>query len=104
MATVKSMLEKIKKRDGELNFRSNKTEDYLNQNTILKKKDADELYKKIEELDVSRIKGIHINKIIDIMPITSDELKSLLSGYTLSLSVENLKKIVETVNDYLPGQ
>lgn len=102
MATVKAELEKIKKRDTELTFRANKTEDYLNQNCVIKKKDADELYKKLEDLGIPRIKEMHIHKIIDILPGSQEELKSLLTAYTISLSGENLKKIVLVVADYLP--
>lgn len=102
MATVKVELEKIRKRDTELNVRANKTDEYIKQCFVLKKKEAEELYEKIEKMDVSRLKDIHINKIIDIMPSTTEELKSILTGYTISLSGENLKKILEAVAEYLP--
>jgi DNA-directed RNA polymerase subunit F len=102
MATVKLELEKIRKRDTDLNIRATKTEEYVKQCFVLKKKEADELYKKIADMDISRIKDIHIHKIIDIMPLTVEELKSLLTGYTISLSGENLKKVVEAVAEYSP--
>ncbi len=102
MATVKVELEKIRKRDTELNMRANKTEEYIHQCFILKKKEAEELYEKINKMEISRLKDIHIHKIIDIMPATAEELKSLLTGYTISLSGENLKKILDAVAEYLP--
>ncbi|MBR9690166.1 hypothetical protein GOV08_00590 [Candidatus Woesearchaeota archaeon] len=102
MATLKSELDKIKKRDGELNFRAAKTEDYLNQNLQIKKKASEELYKKLEKLDITRIKEQHIHKIIDVMPATPEELKSILTAYTISLTQENLKKIVGAVEEFLP--
>ena len=102
MATVKLELEKIRKRDTDLNIRATKTEEYIKQCFVLKNKEAEELFKKIADMDVSRLKDIHIHKIIDIMPLTVEELKSLLTGYTISLSGENLKKIVDAVAEYSP--
>jgi DNA-directed RNA polymerase subunit F len=102
MATVKVELEKIRKRDTELNIRANKTDEYIKQCFVIKKKEAEELYEKISKMEISRLRDIHINKIIDIMPGTNEELKSILSGYTISLSGENLKKILEAVAEYLP--
>lgn len=101
MSDLKEKLVEIKKRDGELNFRSTKTEDYLNQiDCILGVKQADELKKKIEGLEIPRLKSEHIIKIIDVLPTTEEHLKMILSGYILTISQANLKKIVELVNEY----
>ena len=102
MAAVKIELEKIRKRDTDLNIRATKTEEYIKNCFVLKKKEADELFKKLADMDISRLKDIHIHKIIDIMPMTVEELKSLLTGYTISLSGENLKKVVDAVAEYSP--
>ncbi len=99
LSELKNEIEKIKKRDGELNFRCAKTEEYLNQFVTLK--NTEELKKKIEELKIPRLKETHITKIIDILPKTTEELKAVLHGYTVSISNENLKKIVDTINSFL---
>jgi DNA-directed RNA polymerase subunit F len=104
MATVKAELDRIAKRDSELGIRATKTDEYIKQCFVLKKKEADELYKKIEEMGISRLKDVHINKIIDIMPATVEELKSVLTGYTISLTADNLKKITDAVAEYLPSK
>lgn len=96
---LKKGLEKIKKRDNELNFRANRTEDYLNQVALLK--DADELFDKIVKLNISRLKEQHIHKIIDITPTTISELKVVLQGYTVTVSSESMKKIVDAINEFL---
>ena len=64
---VKEELEKIKKRDEELNFRAQKTYEYTQQVAKLGKK-AKELYEKLEKLSVSRLRDIHLHKIIDTLP------------------------------------
>ncbi len=101
MAETKEEIEKIKKRDTELNFRSVKTEEYLNSFTKHDKKTAEEIYKKIEELQLPRMKREQIIKIIDLMPEDVEELKVVLQGYTLTLSAENLKKIIDTITPYM---
>ena len=102
MATLKAELERVQKRDGELNARANKTLEYINNSNTIKKKDAEELFNKINDLGIQRIKEIQIHKIVDLMPATAEELKSLLSGYNISLSSDNIKKILDAVAEYAP--
>jgi DNA-directed RNA polymerase subunit F len=103
MAELKAKLAEIKKRDSELNFRATKTEDYLNQITdsILSADKTEHLKKKLDELQIPRLKPEHITKIVDILPTTEEQLKLILQGYILSLSAANLKKVVEVVNEYV---
>ncbi len=96
---LKKELEKIKKRDGELNFRANKTEEYLSQIATLK--NADELFDRIMKLGIPRLKEQHVHKIIDIAPATVNELKVLLQAYTITVNNESMKKIVDTINEFL---
>lgn len=99
MYHLKNELEKIRKRDGELNFRANKTEEYLNQISLHKNTDA--LFGKIMQLDIPRLKEQHIHKIIDIMPATLNELKVVLQGYTVTINNESAKKIVDVISEFL---
>ena len=99
MAKLSEELEKIKKRDKELNFRAAKTEEYLNQ--FVKAKKADELVEKINKLNIPRLREQQITKIIDVLPTTVKDLKMILQGYTMTVSSENLKKIVDVINDFI---
>ena len=96
MFELKKELEKIRKRDRELNFRANKTEEYLNNVTV--HKSADELFSKIMQLNVPRLKEQHVHKIIDVTPTTVNELKVVLQGYTITVNNDSMKKIVDTFN------
>jgi DNA-directed RNA polymerase subunit F len=100
LASLRDELATIKKRDNELSFRAQKTEEYVTEFHLLKPKQADELYAKIEKLEVPRLKDVHINKIIDMMPKNQAELKVVLQGYAVPVTNENLKKIVELVAEY----
>ena len=99
MAELKDELEKIKKRDTELNFRAQRTEEYLQSAVSLNRKDAEGLRKKLSELNIQRLKDEHITKIIDLMPKSVEELKTIMAAYIVTLSNDNLKKIVDTVRE-----
>lgn len=99
ISQLKRELERIKKRDNELNFRSSRTEEYLNQ-TASDAKNADELFDKIMKLNIPRLREQYVHKIIDIMPTTVNELKTVLQGYTITLNNESIKKIVDAINEF----
>src|SRR3989338_10557599 len=96
---LKKELEKIKKRDGELNFRASRTEEYLHQVAVIK--NTDELFDKIMKLNIPRLKEQHVHKIMDIAPTTVNDLKVVLQAYTITLNNESMKKIVDTVSEFL---
>jgi DNA-directed RNA polymerase subunit F len=100
LAELKEELKKIKKRDEALNFRAERTEEYLNQFQVLKEKEAKELYKKVEALDIPRIKPEHIVKLIDILPTNPEEVKLVLQGYTITVTKENLKRIADAIQEF----
>ncbi|RME55296.1 hypothetical protein D6777_01015 [Candidatus Woesearchaeota archaeon] len=94
LVEVKELLKTVEKRDTELTFRANKTKEYLGSFTDKKLKDVKELYQKIQELNIPRLKDRHIVKIIDIHPVDMDSLKAVLSAETITLKEEDLKKIL----------
>jgi len=102
MSELKGELAKIRKRDDELNFRANKTDEYLNQFTLLSNAKAKELSNTLEKLNIPRLRDIHIAKIVDVLPLTVDDLKVVLQGYTITINQENLKKIVKEVEKFPP--
>ena len=97
MAELKDELKKIKKRDEELNFRAEQTEEYLNQFVSTKPKEAKDLFKAIDDLGVPRLKPEHIIKLVDLLPTTPDEVKMILQGYTITVTKDNLKKIADVI-------
>ncbi|MEK6874593.1 MAG: hypothetical protein AABX52_02485 [Nanoarchaeota archaeon] len=104
LCEAKSLLDQIKDRDSELNYRSAKTAEYLDQFSYLLAKKAKECFKQIEELNIPRMRETHINKLIDIQPKTVEDVKLVLSAYTLTLKEEHLKKIVSILEEYYPKQ
>jgi DNA-directed RNA polymerase subunit F len=101
MVEVASDLAKIEKEDKELNFRSNKASAYIKAFTKLDLKQVNELFKKIEELNIPRLKERQIVKAIDILPKDIDELRMVFIGETTTVSDENMNKLLDVVKEYV---
>ena len=101
---VKDELQKIQKKEKELNYRAGKTYEHLKAVARISTKDSEEIYSKIEKLDIPRLKESHIHKIIDIMPERMEEVKVVLQDYPITVTQENMKKIADIVADYIPGK
>ncbi len=103
IAQVKEALKKIRKRDNEeLNFRAQRTEEYVNELSVLKPKDSAEVVEKITALEIPRLKAEIICKLADTMPVSEKHLKVILQGYTATVSPENQKKIMGVLDEYRP--
>ena len=96
---LKQELAKIKKRDKELNFRAQKTEDHLAQTAT--HKDAEKLFDKISKLNISRLREQQINKLVDVTPTTVKDVKIILQGYAVNVTNDNMKKIADTINSFI---
>ena len=94
---LKEKLEAIKKRDKEIGNRATKTVEYLNTFVNLKPKDAEEIKKKVINLNIPRLRDRHIVKIIDIMPQDIESLKLLFTGENVTIKQEDLNKILEAI-------
>jgi DNA-directed RNA polymerase subunit F len=101
---LRKEMKKIKKRDTELSLRSGKTEEYVNQFTTLKDKDAESLEEELIKMDIPRFKDIHIKKVLDLLPASVEELKVILQGYALTISKENMQKVISAIEKYQPQQ
>ena len=95
MVSLKAELNAVSKRDKEPGFRTTKTMEYLNSFSTISQTEFNRMKKKIEELQVPRLKEEHIMKILDIMPKNVNDLSVILQGYTITVSKENLKNIVD---------
>jgi DNA-directed RNA polymerase subunit F len=95
MVQLKAELANVAKRDKEPGFRTTKTVEYLNSFGTLSQTEFNSMKKKIEELAIPRLKEEHVIKILDILPKTVADLTVLLQGYTVTISKENMKNIVD---------
>ena len=103
IAQVKEALKRIRKRDNEeLNFRAQRTEEYVNEVAVLKAKDSAEVVEKVTALEIPRLKAEIIAKLADTMPQNEKHLKVILQSYTATVSPENQKKIMVVLDEYRP--
>ena len=97
---VKKELKVIKKRDENLSVRANRVNDYVELFTQLSEKDAAELKEKLTALEIPRMKEEYVDKIIDIMPVSSDDVKVVLTGYGVTIKNDHVQKIIDTLAEY----
>ncbi len=98
---LETEIKKIKKRDKEVNYRVGKVEEFLNFCQRLKPTDYKELKKALIDLNIPRLREQHINKIIDIMPKTAEEVKVVLGEYPVTISNANYESIAKTVKKFI---
>jgi len=98
---LKQYLEKIQEKDKELSFRAQRALEHLQSITTLGPKKAKELEQALTKLSVPRMKEQHVNKIIDVLPATTDDVKTALQGYALTVTNDNCKKIADTVAEFV---
>jgi DNA-directed RNA polymerase subunit F len=98
---LRKELEKTKKREGELNFRANRTLEHLNEVCKLSAKKGEELKKSLIDLNIPRMKDEVICKIVDLLPQDEEELKNILQTYNLTVSKNNVKSILKAVSEHI---
>ena len=64
----------------------------------LKPEKAKEMQKKLESLDLMKIKPEHIAKIIDLLPEDSENLNKIFND--VNLNEDETKKILETIGEF----
>ena len=99
LAEVKAELDKVKARDSQLSFRAGKCEEYINDFATISPHKAAGLRKKIEELQVTRLKTEHIIPIVDMLPQTVDDVKVIFSGSSIGITKKEMEQIVAAVQE-----
>ncbi len=92
--SMPEVLEYIKKE----NDKEKELEIFIKKFTKLKVKESKEFRKKLEELNLMKVKPTHISKIIDLLPETEQDLNKIFVD--VSLSEDETKKILEVVKEF----
>ena len=101
LTEVKTILATAEKRDTELNYRSNKAKEFLDNFVTLSKSKSAELNKKLQGLNLTRLKEEHIAKIVDFLPKDANDLKIVLQAYPLSLPKKDQDAIVSAIKEFV---
>lgn len=97
MLELKERLAQIEKRDKKLGNRAQKVKEYLDHFVKTDKKKSEEITKKINELNIPRLKEKQVKKIVDIMPKDLESLKIILTGENITVKEEDIVKILEVI-------
>lgn len=102
LVDVAGVFEQVEVRDKGFNPRCLKVKEFLESfpHPLSVKKKA-ELYKKLQDLGLTRIRDEHIVKIVDFMPKDVTELKVVLVAYPLSLPKKDQDSIVAVVCEFV---
>jgi len=85
---------------GYIKTKSNETDllGFIKKFTKLNVKEAKEFRKKLEELNLMKMKSEHIIKIIDLMPENKEDLNKIFID--IGLNEDETKKILETIKEF----
>ncbi len=75
--------------------------EYVKQFAKLKPEKAKELIEKLKALDIPKLKDEMIIKIVDILPESVDELRTLLTTSELTFKSDEINKIYDVVKEYI---
>lgn len=87
-----------KEKERELTYREDRTKEYLKKVTKLDKKKFEAAKKELLGLEIPRLEEKHIIKILEIMPKTGTELRSIVSHSGTVLVDESVTKILDVLN------
>ena len=96
MAHVRDILSQIK----DQNHEQKVTFEYLSKFAKLSKEDAEKAFNELKEANIPRLKDKHIVKLIDLLPKTVDEVKTIFLKEEITLSKEDLQKILDVLSKY----
>ena len=72
---------------------------FIKKFTELKPKEAEELEKKINSLNIIKLNKTHICKIVDFLPKDEEDLSKVLVD--ANLNEDESKKILETIKEFI---
>ena len=83
---------------GEENEKNDEMRKFIKKFVKIKPEKAKEMRKKLESLDLIKVKSEQIVKIIDILPEDSESLNKIFND--MSLDEDESKKILETIKEF----
>lgn len=98
LVEVKKIISSLKLGE-EKNYLVNKTREYLDNFVLLPEDKKKELKQKLTDLQLVRLREEHLVKLIDFLPKTVEELKTVLAAYPLSLPKKDQESIVALVKE-----
>lgn len=100
LAEVKNILKKIQKERDELTYEQKIALRHAEAFARLPLNKVKKLVKELSE-NIEKLEEKHVCKIADLLPTHEEDLKTIFAKERLSLSEDEMKKILEIVSKYL---
>ena len=102
LTDVKQAVETIEARNPELGLLTQKTKEYCDAFCTLTMEQKDAVLEGLRSLEITRLRDEHLYKLIDFMPTTEDELRTVMQSYPITLSKTDKTNIIAKIKELKP--
>ena len=100
LTDVKQAVESIEQRNPELGLLTQKTKEYCDAFCTLTPEQKDEVLQGLRSLEITRLRDEHLFKLIDFMPKTEEELRTVMQSYPITLSKTDKDNIIAKIKEF----
>ena len=101
ISEVKNILKKIETERKEITYEQRIALEHANKFTKIPNQKVKDLIKDLINLEF--IDEIHVYKIVDLLPVNDEDIKTIFAKERINLDDEKIKKILDIVNKYHIG-
>lgn len=101
LSEVKNILRKIEKDRDEITYEQRIALEHANKFSKIPSQKIKELIKELIKFDF--IDESHVYKIVDLLPVTNEDIKTIFAKERINLDDDKIKKIITTINKYYLG-
>jgi DNA-directed RNA polymerase subunit F len=101
ISEVKNILKKIETERKEITYEQRIALEHANKFSKISNQKVKELIKDLKKLDF--IDEIHINKIVDLLPLSDEDIKTIFAKERINIDDNKIRKILDIVNKYHTG-
>jgi DNA-directed RNA polymerase subunit F len=98
LSEVKNILRKVEKERKELTYEQRIALEHANKFAKLQSQKTKDLINDLNKLDF--IEESHVYKIVDLLPKTNEDIKTIFAKERINLNDDKIKKILNIVNKY----
>ena len=98
ISEVKNILKKIEKERKELTYEQRIALEHANKFAKLPSQKTKDLIKDLNKLDF--IEETHVYKLVDLIPKTNEDIKTIFAKERINLNDEKINKILTIINNY----
>jgi DNA-directed RNA polymerase subunit F len=95
---VKNILRKIEKERKEITYEQRIALEHANKFSVLKSQKVKDLIKDLMNLEF--IEEAHVYKILDLLPVTNEDIKTIFAKERINLDDDKINKILKIINKY----